>query len=239
MDLEKIHAYIGGKLQGSQLDEFEQALSNDEGLKKEVYLQKQMLRHHLDQHDIDPAIKAIQEVHKIHIEDNATQKRPIKIWLAIAIAASLALFIVVRYSSLDPTNDQLFNQYYSTPVASFAVKGSSIDDELVKAEIAYNQGDYNMALAMLTEISRDSLNVSGQILFYQAQSMIGLEDYQGALEKLEELRSIYSQFTADSDWYRALIYLKISNEEEALTILKSITDANYIQRVQDIIRKIE
>lgn len=142
----------------------------------------------------------------------------------IGIAASLFLVAsLVLYFTRDQT--PLFDQYYEVypNYEVTTVRGEEDPNSRERAYIAYDMGDYAGAIAAFSEL--DSL--SGPDYFFRAICFIQLEDYEAALDDLSTSSvKADKNYSKAAQWYTALIYLKLENEQDAIPLLQSLSEGN-------------
>lgn len=253
--LEKIDLYLKGVLDESEKYSFEQLLKEDEELREEVAIQKQLykiqgfettsfteknknieeLSKYKDKlrskEHVDISNK-IKEIGRQHLEEKLNVKKK-KSLLKYYVAASIA--IILLSSILLLTVNSNLENYYESNVAweelpSFLDKGNETSD-FTKGESFFKKEDYKAAISIFNMISTES-ELYPFSLMYLGASHDKLNQNEKALEafnKLSELQSF--QEHSRGYWYSLLIYLKQNNKEKALEmkakILENENNYNY------------
>ncbi len=257
--IEQINQYLKGTLPEGEKLVFEQKLAEDETLREEVIMQKQLfLLQGVETNDLpfsydnkadllDIQNKLNSEEYKllsakirkasVEVKNTPTQRK--NYWFKYAVAASIALiFSILLYFN----NPNALENYYHENVnweelPSFIEKGGSKND-FVNAEILFKNKDYNNAIVLFKKLKPSdklypfALMYIGATYDLQNQNEKAIQTFQqlAALRSFEEYSKGY--------WFEFLMYLKQNDIQKAkeirATILKDSNNYNY-----DTVKKIK
>jgi tetratricopeptide (TPR) repeat protein len=139
------------------------------------------------------------------------------------------------------SNDSLFKIYYQ-PDAALIIRGTNSQNaDIIKAFQLYEKKDYNSALVLFTEVLKnDKSNIPVQ--FYSGISNIELGQYQLALLPFNFIRAHSQNLYKDrADWFAALCYLKLNENENAVDLFRKISHSNssYKDKAHEILKSIQ
>lgn len=246
-DLEKIELYLGGNMTQEERLDFEEKVKSNPSLEQKLHLQN-AINHHLgnkaftaDNHG-SPYYNKIKKVvnneesHKIretirqvnnqYINDKKN-KTPIRLYV-LSIAAVIAiLFFGFNFLLQNQSNDGLYAQYYNeNDLPSFVQRSDNdtIEISLEKAVALYKQENYSGTLKELSLYHQNnSKNKISRV--YSAFSYAYLNDYKNAISELDVLENSNSLDADKAFWFKALIYLKAEDRENAKIQLEKITSS--------------
>ncbi len=151
-------------------------------------------------------------------------KKVIRLMPTLAIAASFLALIAVSFLFWpSQTNSELFSSHYEAypsiinPIVKGEQTAASVLDE---AMVDYQQSNFNKASQLLESINSKTDTVS----FYLAMSQIELNQIPAAQQNLELIDEQTSRFYLESQWYRALLFLKQGQDTEAKAQLQLIAN---------------
>lgn len=144
-----------------------------------------------------------------------------KYWWAIAATIGLLICSLLFWPSAPNNTDYLV---YLKPYENNLIeveRAIPSENLLQQGFYAYNKEEYASALAALKEYAKTETN--DNILFYQANCLIGLEQFEEASLIFENIldnnRSLYIQ---ETEWLLALCYLRNNHAEKAQNLLDKI-----------------
>lgn len=218
MEREKlIEKYIQNRLSKEEKAEFDTLLANDVAFKKEVSLHndlKQVAKHE-DDTDFRNLITGFETV-------KPQQRRNYTKWLAVA---SIILLVGLSYFfnlNNTPSSNELFNNYFEPyrNVIQPIERSATQQNEKTMAFMAYEKGDYAKAVQLFTNLY--ATTKEPYYLFYKANALLKLEKADEALPLLQEHLKTKDTLTEKTNWYMALAYLKLEDEENAKKLLQKV-----------------
>ncbi|MEZ5072548.1 MAG: tetratricopeptide repeat protein [Bacteroidales bacterium] len=143
---------------------------------------------------------------------------------ALAVAAGLSLFLLLRNVWTDPT-DRLYNQFYE-PLheASFVSRGEGFAGEATFANGVelYAAGSYEVAGMLFEKLLAQHPEHEASELFL-ALSLMGDREYAAAASHLEHSLTHFQGFDAEAGWYLALCYVKLGETGKSRELLQALS----------------
>ncbi len=195
----------------------------------------------------DEFLTSIKDEHKlalretlmdVHTKESQKKKLHIELFTSRrvqAIAASIVVFLMVGTSFLfdmngSLTNEELFDQYYSTESSFLTVRSGNTANfsPLSEGMKYFEQANYNKALNAF-KLAPDNMVVK----LYSGFSYMELQKYD---EAVKEFTGIIEQndnlFIDQAEWNLALCYLMTDKTDKAKNILTHITNSNTIFNIR-------
>lgn len=131
------------------------------------------------------------------------------------------LTLLFYYSN--PTNDELFNKYFTPYHHSFIVRSlaQNYDQNLLEGTELYDLGYYDQALKKLEEIP-DNGKYSQVVILFKAGCFMKLDKYNQAIDILNKVNE-YCDLYSTALWYKGLCYLKLKENKEALAVFEALS----------------
>ncbi len=237
---ELIDEKLSGELTGEELEAFDSDLMDDPELMAEFELHA----------EIDEAIQESEVIElrkKLDLVHDLTQnkKQPgllrtiLRHKLSRIAAASFVVLLIITSLSLyflrpdgNMSNDSLFKIYYQ-PDAALLIRGTdSQNATLIQAFQLYENKEYTSALEMFGQVLDDDGN-NIPVQFYSGISNIELGQYRNALHPfnfiIEHNQNLYVE---RAEWYTALCYLKLNENERAVDLFRKISHSNSSKKDQ-------
>lgn len=219
-----IYKYFSNSLTKVEKNQFEELLANDNEFRTQFEFENN-LKQAIDAektNELKAKLKGFEQ--KMH-KDNKVIKPRFSMWRMVA---SIALLISVTYFGYQsfftqPDFSTLYADNYKTyPNTVYTITRSDSDNSLERqAFVAYETEDYQLALDKFSQATPKKY-----FNFYKAQSYLKLGKTTEAKNLFQKIIANKQQFTAEANWYLALIYLKEKNKEEAKKHLKNLIN-NY------------
>ena len=238
---EKIEEYLQGTLTSAERERFEVEMNENEELREEVALQKQLM----SSIETESVRQLLEQIHAENFERETpvVSIRHRRAHSFIAVAASLALLILSGWWYIDSRATQPASLYatYFSPAAGLPTTLSYTNNgRFSEGMISYKLEEYAEAREwwqplLQADPANDTLN------FYMGVAALADEQTEGAIHYLskvtEENNSVYY---TDARWYLALAYLLNEKEEKARTLLQGLSEQDnpYRGRSIEIIEKI-
>lgn len=228
---DRVEKYLAGTLNAEERKAFEQDLEEDETLKAELNLHK----------DLAETLKS-EELHKFrnllektneNWSNKTSEAKQISLMPRVfaAIAAAILLLVLAYQFILRPTSissDELFAaNYTSYNMVLKERSGDALSADLNEAIVAYNRQDYEQAADLFNRLyNQTPEQLSYQ--FYAAQAALSANRVEVAIEQFSRLLDQEGHpFLEQSRWYLALAYLKKDALPEAKLLLQEIKEGQY------------
>ncbi|NOQ28131.1 MAG: hypothetical protein GQ564_22440 [Bacteroidales bacterium] len=162
------------------------------------------------------------------------------------VAAASIIFMIgfggrnMYLNNTGSLENKLYNKYYE-PLknGNYHYDNSAM---LIEAKKLYSNKEYGMALMLLEEYP-NSLSLESEKTLYEGLTLMELERYNEAIEKLEQVQKnkIYKPVQSTNNWYLSLCYLKIGNNEQAIAQLEKITNNNsyFYKEAKELLKKLK
>ena len=227
-----IQKYFFGTLTSEEHTQFV-ALAQQPYAQKEIHFQEEILAV-IDQ-EMEHSLKkelVKEEQACIEKEKNTgsfiAAKRSAR-WKKWAIAASVTLVfsvIGIDYFNNNQDKQPIFQEYFKPypnvvePINRTGTQSPSLRHD---AFLAYENRLYQEAYTQFQGLPQSQSDPS--LLFYQAQTLLALQQYEEAQLILEKLISQDSDQLTQSQWYLALTYLQTDQTIQAIPLLKALENA--------------
>ncbi|NER19066.1 tetratricopeptide repeat protein [Spongiivirga citrea] len=215
-----IEKYLQNTLNTEERIEFDTLLQNDAEFKEEVSFHDNLKRVTEEDHD-DEFRSMLSDFEAEHQPRKVFKLQQYSKWL---VAASVILIAGLTYvlTLSNPTSQELFAanfQPYENVVHPI-VRGTEEQDQKTKAFIAYETGDYKLAVSLFSDLYEK--DKQPYYLFYKANALLKLEKANEAIPLLKEHLKTRDTLKEKSAWYLALAYLKIDDKKSAQLLLEDI-----------------
>lgn len=232
-DLDKFEEYINGELEEGDLWEFKKSLKEDADLRKQI--------------EIYQAIRQVsnnskkqlfmEELNSIHLTQQAKgRKRNFNFKRGWAIAASLVILVAVGFGLIkvrtQSSNQKLFETYFQTESAAFAVRSASLNMEqpVLDGMQLYELHNYDAAIEMFEKAPN---NLMGKL--YAGLSFMELSNFEDAISKFQYIVDHNDNLFIDqAAWYQSLCYLKTGKREFAIKRFKEIAADNGVYKTRSV-----
>jgi hypothetical protein len=147
-------------------------------------------------------------------------------WIAIAAAAVLAAFFLIKILIPSGNPERLFNKYYEPYYAASVItrsSGQEEDESLRYALENYRLRNYRLAAV---EFSKALLTASVPDMaeFYLGVTFIELNEYDRAFMILEPLSAQPGEFMKDAQWYLGLLSIRTGKRDKARECFESLAE---------------
>src|SRR5690554_929747 len=240
---EQIEAYINDELAGEGLVQFQKELNENNDLKAEVVLRRNVDKS-IGETEIFNLRSKLQQV-KHDLENTETRSlvpdskiTHITWWRAgVAIAVILLSFAGILSNGL--LNNHLQEEDLMAPQWTPHRAILTNVEVLYQANDFYSNGAYEEAIALYDKAIAEEEN-KFVYQFYKASTLHNLEKYS---EAIPEYSKVVAQgdnmFVEEAEWYRALCYLKLGDNEKAKRQLVGIMNrnSNFARDAKAVLRK--
>lgn len=225
--IELIEAYLAGALQGKKLQSFEDQLSNDTELAKEVTLHRELQAALADQETIDLENSLMEIRQELDGETEKGTIVPLRTSSRWLIAASILVLIAAAAYLLWPGQEQNLYADFFEPYPNYLTTRTDNQKTTLGAAInAYQNRDYTAALGHFQELlAEDAERID--IRFYMGICQAELDQTDAAISSFQEvITQSDNTYTGPAKWYKALTHLKINQTEQAKSQLNEIISSN-------------
>lgn len=188
-----------------------------------------VLEDYLKSDDINKLKEAI-KMASTSYHQNKVKKKPSKSvgYSFLAIAASIVLLIGLYFAG---SNDNIYEDYNSwNELPSLIERGDALDSNLEQAENAFVKKNFNLANTLYLQYLKESTNESNVTVYlYLGITELELKQKEKALAYFDNVITSNSIDFSKGYWYKALVYLKFEEHENAKKQLRIITQeqSNY------------
>ncbi|WP_298419855.1 hypothetical protein [uncultured Kordia sp.] len=244
--LAEMHRYLNDEMNELERKRFEQKLANDEELKQELVLEKELrealhedsdynifqnnqnneeltkLKTKLRSDEYQQLSNAIKNVGTEYLEEKTVKPRT-NYYKYAMIAAVLILFCGIYFSQVNTSLDSYYDANVNwSELPSFIEKGQQ-ENLFSQGELAFRASNYEEAISKFSKIesSHESYVFSLQYLGASYDILNKNEEAIATFQKLS--KSGNSNEHSKGYWYETLIYLKMNNKEKTIISLKNLT----------------
>lgn len=214
-NIELIHNYFEGTLSDSEREVFEYSIKNDPEFLNEFNFQKE-LQNTLKKEERRKTKEFLKNIDSVSTSGKGKINNR-TVWLA---AASIILIIgfslwIAYFNSTNFSTEQLYSAYYKPyeNVVHPLERGEETADLKSEAFLAYESGNYELALSLFNELKLQSSEAYYN--FYTAIALMALEKFEEAKPLLHNYIVAEGELKDRAYWYLALTYLRLEETEKA------------------------
>jgi len=242
---ERIELYIRGELEPNALKDFEQQLAEDETLKQDVSLTKDVLDA-LDNVQSEQLLseklsalgdKYLTETEPTTVNKKSNKNRNIIIIALLIIAAIVSIFIWQK--PVEPKAEQIFANYYEPYSSNTSTRGDDANEDYLKAIEAYDNENYSAAIATLTQrVAKYPDEITSQLLLGNSYLNVSPPQTPKAIVLFKNITERETNiYITTANWYLALAYLQNNQQNEAKAIFEDLSQ-NASGRYANLAKKI-
>ena len=240
--LQQAEQYLDGSMTNTEKQAFETQLENNQELAEYIELNKEMQIQYNDEDwsfvDDNTNTKILEDYLKSEdaktikvsiskVNTDFVHKTPLNrkaYYSYFAIAASIALLIGYFIFNSSEGSLKIYSQYndWST-LPSLTTRGNSDDGILVKGEDAFLAKDFIKSEHYFDTFLKNNAELNPSVLVYHGISNLELENYDEALKAFNKLIESNTLDRSKGYWYKALVYLKMDDRDNAVKQLDIIT----------------
>ncbi len=238
--LEDIDAYLNGEMEAVQKQEFEQQLTTDEQLQKQVdelrFLQTTIDKHMQAEQTLPELKKILNPLTQTHFHKAEQQQggRVIsmnRVFAAIALAASVILifFLFLPGVSVDgyPVDD----------MSGAITRGN--ETQLAKAAQLFNDEKYAEAVTVFQQLKATSPD-DATINYHLGISLVKTKDFTEALTLFEGLAKGESVYKEDANFFAALSAYNLQQNDKAKEYAAAVKkESKYYKYAKAVLKKIK
>mgnify|MGYP006272213539 FL=1 len=232
----RIDDYLSGQLSAADQQAFEEELSRDPELRRQVDLQRDMaflLRHQKGRAEL----KGQLEKTGADFFGEAEPARPTARirWIGWAAAAAAAVLLFVLWPVF--VQPDLYQQYAEFPPLALSEKSTAATNWAATEE-AFNTGDYNQAALQLEDYLK-AFPEDQQARLYLGIAKMETGELEAARRLFSEVIAVAPALSDYAEWYRALSFLKGNAPERARPALEGITqESPFYEEAEAILRQL-
>ena len=226
--------YLQGEMTLEERNSFEKEVSENAELAAEFKTFKEVLVQLENKFGHEQEREAFKEnlsdISDKHFNKNRSKVVLMRPWY-YAVAASVAILFGLFF--FDYNQNPSFNDYNHPGQAHFTER-SNTNENLIKAEKAFNDRKFNEAIPFFENVLKD--NKSSEIQYYYGVSLLQISNYKKAEGVFNELKSVNSVYKDKSLWNLALIKLRQKDYAGSRQILQTISqDYEDYDEVQELL----
>ena len=217
-----ISNYFEKTLSTEEQIQFDFLMETDADFAKEVAFQKKVKR------AITSAERTALKKKLQAFEETKPKVKSFKVWYA---AASIVLICGLGFYFTQTSTTTIYKDYYQSypNVVAPAVRGENSNDIKSEAFFEYDNGNYAKALELFSKIY--DVEQDDYALFYKGLSLMELQKTKDAIATFNQFDvKKNNSFTPFVKWYLALSYIKENQLENAIPLLKSLSETENQQQ---------
>ncbi|MCJ7447186.1 MAG: tetratricopeptide repeat protein [Bacteroidales bacterium] len=161
----------------------------------------------------------------------------------LAAAAIMGAVFLIRPLLPSYNPDNIFTKYYEPYSAVSSVtrgNDASGNETFTSALESYKRGNYQDAATGFSEVLVDEI-ASPSSRFFLGITQIALQDYDRAIDLLDEEAGQQGEFAKDARWYLGLAYIKAGNKAKASECFEILAQSPgfYRERSEKILRRLK
>lgn len=233
-----IFDYLRDKLNEEQKQDFEQRLESDHDFHQEYLLQKQMYAYLNERSNREAYTSEIENLNAKYFQSDGSQSK----WSlkrVIILAVILLTSVFAAWYLLKPKEVDLYESH-AEHFALHLVLKSDDSDIASDAESAFNQGEYQVAVAAIQKyLENNSIDTKARLAL--GISMLESGDEDKALDIFEEISAGSSTLKDYGTWYVGLYHVKKRDYSKAQKILNTIpkSDVQLHNKAQKLLEEIK
>lgn len=236
---EYMERYVAGELSEAERQTFEQAMD------EQPKLEEEFRRHMLARGAVFQAAKEewrADKRQKLREWRTADKKTSSVSWyqMAAAIALLLAVGLGIYFSQTKQSSpEELFLAYYEVDAAPIS-RNQAPESDLLKGYQAFNQQNYQEALALWDRLPVDQLDrfTTNELSYYRGLTYLELGRSTEAIQQLKRIQD--SNFAHRATWYLALIWLKEGQIDKARPLIQGLTEQTspFQEKAKEVLRQL-
>jgi len=242
-DIALVEKYFDAELNDSEMNHFTSRMESDQNFKTLVEQEKAIIgaiRHQ----GLTENLQYLETLEaNLGNSSHVRVQAPVKKWYYAAAAVTIGVLIVgkILLNSFSESPDKLFEAYFTPYPNTFepTVRGNSAITKRTQAFEAYDQGDYENAAILFTELLATNKEPGMLLLLGNANLILG--NVEKAKENFIILNKDFDELDIQSKWYLSLCYLKSGDVERARTMLKELgnTEISYANKAKELLDKVD
>lgn len=239
-DYDTIGRYVDEAMNPDERRAFELSLSQDEGLKKEVEMYRnvqdelRMALHPDKEEELLRQTLASMREELLDSRGRVVRLRGKGWWLAAAVAAAMVGLFLWQPWATDP-----YREFISNKMAPIAERGASTDSLLQLVTAEFNHQKYDQSLGPFEKLLQKQPD-NAYVRFYYAISLLQSGQIVRSRSEFQEIFQGNSLFQFDAALYMGIGYLKQKDLSSGREWLRKIpADASSYGKAQALLKKID
>ena len=230
-----IERYLDDTMTAAERAGFEERLTQDEDL-RDTIKDLEFLVEGIRYSARNELLMQLQELESLIATEVSEEEKETKVvpmysrtWMSVAAAIALVLVSVLAYqiwpdagSNEVAMADRYIQQHF--PSEYSATRSAAEEDVPTpnKAYYLYEGGNYAAAASLFLQILEKEENPD--MLFYAANSLLKVGDYQQSIDLFEELKSKFPkyEYSCEASFMQALGAIKLQRKQEAIIQLEQV-----------------
>ena len=244
LKVERIEAYLTGKLSPKDKAEFEQELVVDQDLQMKVKAYQKLFAGFRAK-ELEILHQRMQQWETDRTEKSMAGNRAV--WYAAAAAVLLLIVSVLFFLPNNGTSDnsELFSQHFQPFGSDLALRNQSADErdslwqELSLAVEAYQEGQMREAVQILEDKLRSAPPLTSRewanVRLMLGCAYLSLNNGAEALKHFDVVEQD-PDYREHGQWYKGLTYLMMEQEDKAVEMFSKLTEIPYYnERAEEIL----
>jgi hypothetical protein len=237
----QIEDYIGGELEGKDLDAFRSELHVNTGLRSELNLRKKVEKAIREKNVIALRDKLLQAKKEVTVKESKSivpdkKIRHIHYWRA-GVAVAIVLF---AFAGIFRNNQSSYEEHFQPPKWSPQRSVDANAGILQQANSHFIHGEYDKAISLYDKAILENRSENFVFHFYKAACLQDLGKFEKAIDEYSQvIKQGDNMFIEEAEWYKTLCNLKLGKNDEAKRQLRYILKQNgfYANDARAILRK--
>ena len=242
-DIALLERYFDAELNEEEKNYFASRVEHDKDFNALVHREKIIIGAIRNQGLLDNLayLKSIEE--KIEGNHSIPFSSNFKTWHYYSAAAVIVLLIGVKFlfPIQQQSSEELFTSYFKAYPNMFEpiLRGTDVATQRTEAFQAYEQGNYEKASLLFTELLKEDKEPGILLLLSNSNLMRG--QVAEAQKNLVTLIEESDELDIQAKWYLSLAYLKSGDKEKARKILRELggTEISYASKAKELLEKVD
>lgn len=255
--LKKIDKYLMKQMSSEELALFEEQMSNDDSLRREVELSKE-INHYLSDEKLSSKIPNNEFVNKTRAFIKSDEAKQFKTKILkigdrktipksskrsnFLIAASIAAFIALVSSFFffnESDSQKLYAEFYNENDLPTFMKRGGVVSVLKDGEVAFLDKDYKKAILLFTTYLDETENPDPNVFIFRGVSNMMTNHFDNAISDFDKMINSNHIDNIRGRWFKALAFLKMNDTVRAKISLEKITENSSNFKYNEVLELLE
>jgi tetratricopeptide (TPR) repeat protein len=241
-DITLVERYFDEELSQSEINSFHQRLEKDNNLKT-LFIQEKTLLRGIRFAGLQRDLAKLKEIEATvaRPETERGGKRTTFFYLKVAAAIAILAVVIKLLMPVEEDSEKLFQAYFKPYPNVFepTLRGTSEMTDRAETFLAYEQGNYQKALAGFNEILMNGHEPGVLLLAGNANLMLG--NVQEAKNNFLLLIKNYDELDTQAKWFLSLCCLKEGDIDQAKIMWEELggTEISYEKKAKELLKKVD